>query len=87
MFAHKDFEDYLEINLQLYSILREHLPIETGGEATLRLADESTIADLLEGLGIIRKVVISVNEIHETDFSRKLENGDHVRIFSSVSGG
>jgi len=77
----------LKIKLQLYSILREHLPKETGGEAALQLDDESTLADLLESLGIKRKVVISVNDIHETDFSRIIEDGDNVKIFSSVSGG
>ena len=86
-FVHKDVEVILKINLQLYSILREHFPKEAGGEAALQLADESTIADLLKSLGIKRKVVISVNEIHETDFSRILEDGDNVKIFSSVSGG
>ena len=86
-FAHKDFEVVLKINLQLYSILRDHLPKETAGEATLQLADETTLADLLTRLGIKRKVVISVNDTHETDLSRILEDGDHVKIFSSVSGG
>jgi thiamine biosynthesis protein ThiS len=77
----------LKINLQLYSILREHLPKENEGKAALHLANETTLADLLERLSIKRKVVISVNDIHETDFSRKLEDGDNVKIFSSVSGG
>jgi sulfur carrier protein ThiS len=86
-FAHKDFEVILKINLQLYSILREHLPKETGGEIALQLVGETTLADLLENLGIKRKVVISVNDIHETDFSRILEDGDDIKIFSSVSGG
>ena len=77
----------MKINLQLYSILREHLPKEAVGEAALQLADETTIGDLLERLGIKRKVVISVNDIHETDLSRILEDGDTIKIFSSVSGG
>ena len=77
----------MKIYLQLYSILREHLPKETGGKAALHLADETTLAELLESLGIKRKVVISVNDIHETDFSRKLEDRDNVKIFSSISGG
>jgi molybdopterin converting factor small subunit len=86
-FALKDSEVVLKINLQLYSILREHLPKENGGKAEWQLADEITLADLLERLCIKRKVVISVNDIHETDFSRILKDGDNVKIFSSVSGG
>jgi thiamine biosynthesis protein ThiS len=85
--AHKDFEVVLKINLQLYSILREHLPKDAAGEAALQLADETSLGDLLESLGIKRKVVISVNDIHETDYSRILEDGDTIKIFSSVSGG
>ena len=77
----------MKINLQLYSILREHLPKDAAGEAALQLADETTLGDLLEILGIKRKVVISVNDIHETDYSRILEDGDNVKIFSSISGG
>ena len=77
----------MKINLKLYSILRNHLPNETGGEVGMELADKATLADLLEKLCIKRKVVISVNDIHETDFSRILEDGDNVKIFSSVSGG
>ena len=77
----------MKINLQLYSILREHLPKYAAGEAALQLADETTLGDLLESLGIKRKVVISVNDIHETDYSRILEEGDNVKIFSSISGG
>jgi thiamine biosynthesis protein ThiS len=77
----------LKINLQLYSILREYLPKENEGEAALHLNEETTLADLLESLGIKRKVVISVNDYHETDFSRILEDGDNVKIFTSVSGG
>lgn len=77
----------MEINLQLYSILRRNLPEDTGGVATWHLAEGTTLADLLENLNIKRKVVISVNDIHETDFTRLLKDGDNVKIFSSVSGG
>jgi sulfur carrier protein ThiS len=77
----------LEINLQLYSILRENLPEDTGGAVVLHLADGTTLANLLEILNIKRKVVISVNDIHELDVSRLLKEGDNVKIFSSVSGG
>jgi molybdopterin converting factor small subunit len=32
-------------------------------------------------------VVISVNDVHEPNRSRQLEDGDQVKIFSSISGG
>lgn len=77
----------LDIHLQLYSILREKLPPEAQGHATLQMEMESTLADLLDELHISRRVVISVNGDHEPDRSRELHDGDDVKLFSSISGG
>jgi len=77
----------LEIHLHLYSILREKLPLEAKGLTVLQLEEGATLADLLDELCIERKVVISVNDAHESDKSRQLHDGDEVKIFSSVSGG
>ncbi|MFC2028594.1 MoaD/ThiS family protein [Chloroflexota bacterium] len=76
-----------EINVQLYSILREKLPPETGGQVALKLNDNARLTDLLEALNITSKVVISVNGMHAPDTAQELNNGDHVKIFSSISGG
>jgi sulfur carrier protein ThiS len=75
------------VNLQLYSILREKLPPEAEGRALWQMEEGDTIGDLLAALGISRRVVISVNGDHETDHSRKLLDGDEIKIFSSISGG
>jgi len=77
----------IEIRLQLYSILREKLPPESKGRAVFQLNDGATLADLLNELDITRKVVISFNDDHESDMSRRLQDGDQVKIFSSISGG
>jgi thiamine biosynthesis protein ThiS len=77
----------LDIHLQLYSILREKLPPEAEGRALLQMEANVALADLLAELGISRRVVISVNGDHESDQSRKLQDGDEVKIFSSISGG
>ena len=77
----------LDIHLQLYSILREKLPSDAKGRTVMQLDEDATLADLLNELGINLKVVISVNGDHEPDKSRQLRNGDHVRIFSAISGG
>ena len=53
----------------------------------LHLEVGALLSDLLEELDITRRVVISVNDVHETDMSRRLRSGDKVKIFSSVSGG
>ena len=77
----------LKIHLQLYSILREKLPPESNGQAVLQLNDGTSLQDLLDELDITRKVVISVNEEHESNVSRRLQDGDRVKFFSSISGG
>jgi molybdopterin converting factor small subunit len=77
----------LIIHLQLYSILREKLPTDAKGRAVLQLDDGATLSDLLKELGIERRAVISVNDVQESDKSYPLQDGDEVKIFSSVSGG
>jgi len=77
----------LEVHLQLYSILREKLPPEAKGRAVMQMNEDASLTDLLEELGITRRVVISVNGVHEADRSRRLQDGDEVKIFSSISGG
>ena len=76
-----------EINLQLYSILREKLPPEAEGRAVWQFPEGATLVDLLARLNITRRVVISVNGEHETDRSRELHDGDEIKLFSSISGG
>ena len=77
----------MEIHLQLYSILREKLPKGAKGRAVMQIDEGATLADLLKELNIERRVVISVNDNHESDKSRQLKDGDDVKIFSSISGG
>ena len=77
----------MKIHVQLYSILREKLPPESKGQTELQLNEGAILADLLSALDITRRVVVSVNDAHESDMSRRLLDGDKVRIFSSISGG
>jgi len=77
----------LKIHLKLYSILREKLPPEANGKAEYEMKDGGTLADLLTDLGITRRVVISVNDDHVSDSTHRLQEGDRVKIFSSISGG
>ena len=80
-------EDILEIHVQLFSILRDKLPPDRKGRVVLHLDDGATIKDLLRELDINRRVAISINDIQERNQSRKLEDGDKVKVFSSISGG
>lgn len=77
----------MEIYLELYSILREKLPPGANGQAVIELSEGAALSELLEELGITRRVVVSVNGTHEPDKSRRLHDGDQVKIFSSISGG
>jgi sulfur carrier protein ThiS len=77
----------LEIHLQLYSILRDKLPPESKGQVMVRLDDGASLQDLLDKFEIRQKVVISLNGALELDRSRQLQDGDQVKIFSSISGG
>jgi len=77
----------LKVHLQLYSILREELPPESKGKVTLQLEEGATLEAILKEFDITRRVVIGVNGDHEPDKSRQLRDGDHVKIFSSISGG
>ncbi len=80
-------EEILEIHLQLFSILRDKLPPELKGRTVIQLIEGSTLKDLLIELNIDRRVAISVNDAQERDRSRTLEDGDKVKIFTSVGGG
>jgi len=51
------------------------------------MEEGANLRGLVEELGITRKVVISVNNIQEMDLSRKLQDNDVVKMFSSISGG
>jgi len=80
-------EAILEIHLQLFSILRDKLPPELKGRTVIQLIEGSSLKDLLIELEIDRRVAISVNDVQEKDRARTLEDGDKVKIFTSVGGG
>ena len=77
----------MEIHGRLYSILREKLPAEARGRATLELEAGSTVADIIELFEIKRRVVVGVNGAYEREHSHPVQDGDEVTIFSAVSGG
>ncbi len=77
----------MQIRVQLFSILRDRLPPEAKGRTVLKLEEGTTLADILNELGIERKVVISLNGAYESDRTLQLHDGDQVKIFTAVSGG
>ncbi len=77
----------INIKIQLYSILRDSLPPEAKGKCDLEIAQGSNLNDLLNDLEIKIKVIMSVNGNQNSDRSYKLQNGDEIKIFSSLGGG
>jgi molybdopterin converting factor small subunit len=78
----------MQVQVKLFSRFREHLPPEERGEATIQLSDGATIDDLVDHLGIVRRIkLITINGERQADYSRPLHDGDNVRIFPVVVGG
>jgi sulfur carrier protein ThiS len=78
----------MHVHVRLHSRFREHLPPEARGEATIELADGATVDDLLNLLGIDRRVkLMTINDQPETERTRPLREGDRVRVFPFVVGG
>ena len=77
----------MKINLELMGPLVDFLPDADKGKATLRLNNDSTIADLLDKLQIKRKVVVAVNGDEEKGLDHVLSENDEVLVFTVVSGG
>ena len=79
----------IEIQLQLYATLRNYrpeMPLE-GGEALL-LPEDSTILDLLHGLGIpAQEVQTAFVNRKVRALEQKLAAGDRVDLFPTIAGG
>lgn len=78
----------MQVQVKLFSLLRQHLPPEARGEAIVELPEGATVQDLVEHLGIVRRIkILTINGERETDHARPLHEGDSVRIFPFVVGG
>ncbi|GAB4581808.1 MAG: hypothetical protein Fur0022_45590 [Anaerolineales bacterium] len=78
----------MQITVRLHSVLREKLPAEAKGRATLTLPDGVTVQNLLAHFNLQNNVVgISVNDELEIETSHPLREGDHVELFRVVGGG
>ena len=67
--------------------LVDFLPDSDKGKATIKLNNDSTIADMLDKLQIKRKVVVAVNGDEEKGLDYVLSDGDEVLVFTVISGG
>ena len=77
----------IQVKVQLFGILADHLSGEEKGKATLKIEESSTFKDLMDKIGVRRKVTFAVNGEHDLEETQVLNDGDEVLVFSSVSGG
>jgi len=77
----------VKVNVHLHGILRDQLPPDAKGRATINLEDGTSVGDLLTQLGIKRRVVISLHGNQQLDKTYILQNGDEVSIFTVIGGG
>ena len=77
----------MQVNVHLHGILRDHLPPEAKGRATINLEDGATISDLITQLGIKRRVIIALNGNQKPENTHILDDGDQVSIFTVIGGG
>jgi thiamine biosynthesis protein ThiS len=77
----------LKVNIHLHGILRDQLPPDAKGRAIIDLEDGASVGDLINHLGIKRRVVVALNGDHKLDNTHTLEDGDQVSIFTVIGGG
>ena len=77
----------MQINVHLHGILRDHLPPEAKGRATIDLEDGATVGDLINQLGIKRRVVVALNGGQKSEKTHILKDSDQVSIFTVIGGG
>lgn len=77
----------MQINVKLHGVLREIFPKGNRGQSQIELADGATVADALAQLGIKRQVIVAINDSAESEKDQILTDGDHITVFSAVSGG
>lgn len=77
----------MQVNIQLFGALRDFLPPEQRGKASLELSSGAVVQDVLDMLDIERAVIVAINEEHDSDTSTQLEAGDKVMVFELAAGG
>ncbi len=77
---------FLDINLTLHGILRDYLPRDARGRATLSLPAGATVADVVAQLSIRQTVSAVVNNV-DVEQDHPLHPGDELHMFRMIAGG
>lgn len=76
----------MEIHVTLVGSLRDQLPRQARGRATVTLADTATAGDLLAHFALPATVSVAVAGV-KIDIDHTLHDGDQVQIFRQLGGG
>ena len=78
----------MRVFLRLYGPLRDKLPKENRGRQWLELAEGATVGEALAAVDIEWEDVLwAINEAHDTNAERLLDEGDELAVFTHVAGG
>ena len=77
----------MQIHIRLYGPLRDHLPDDAKGRATLDLPDSATVQNIYQQLDLPATLLFAINDEHTTSLTAPLSDGDEVAFFSAVAGG
>ncbi|MCP5094258.1 MAG: MoaD/ThiS family protein [Chloroflexi bacterium] len=77
----------MRVQVRLHGILRDKLPAEMKGRTAVDLADDARLQDLLDTLGVKRRLQTAVNDHLINDRQTPLQDGDTVEIFRAAAGG
>lgn len=76
----------MEIHVTLIGSLRDQLPKQARGRATLTLPDAGTAGDLLAHLALPATVSVAVAGV-KVEAGHSLHDGDQVQVFRQLGGG
>jgi hypothetical protein len=77
----------MKVSIVLHSFLREALPPEAKGRATLDLPDGARVQDVVDRLKLPDHALFALNDQLEKDRQLPLKDGDALRFLRSGAGG
>lgn len=77
----------MQINIRLYGPLRDHLPPESKGRASLEFEAGATVQEIFTQLNLPLTLLVTLNQDQEASTETPLQDGDQVALFAPVSGG
>jgi sulfur carrier protein ThiS len=77
----------MKVSVVLHSYLREQLPPEARGMATLELPEGARVKDVVARLHLPDHVIFALNEQLQRDREIALKDGDALRFLRAGAGG